>query len=188
MLLRAHWVGSWCPISIALSLTLANAASSPAWGIVNRGNVSVVSAAQSCSSFSPTRGGMARLSRPRATVCRFPAHRNYAVTRVSAAEFEPGTVRLRIQRATTEPPRHTYKGWSENIDWNDFEMFIIQKLPIVSSCSWSVSRATRTSGRYSGQNPDLATFQSSMESAICRSAGHYTATPTSWVQSITKLQ
>ena len=42
----------------------------------SQGNVSVITAAQSCSSFSPTHGGIARLSTPRATVCKFHAHRN----------------------------------------------------------------------------------------------------------------
>ena len=79
----------------------------PGSGLVIQGNVSVVAAAQSCSSFLPIRGGIARLSRPRAIVCKFSAHRNYAVTRVSATEFEPGTVQLWVQRATTVPPRHT---------------------------------------------------------------------------------
>ena len=69
--------------------------------LVSRGNVSVVAASQSCSSFLSTRGGMARLSWPRATVCKFHAQRNYAVTRVFATGFEPGTIRLRIQPATT---------------------------------------------------------------------------------------
>ena len=41
-----------------------------------------------------------RLSRPRATVRKFPAHMNYAETKVSAMGFEPGTVGLRIQRTT----------------------------------------------------------------------------------------
>ena len=55
----------------------------------------------------PTRGGVARLSRPRAIVCKFPGHRNYAVTQVFGTGFELVTVRARIQRATTAPPRHT---------------------------------------------------------------------------------
>ena len=44
----------------------------------------------------PVNGGTVRLSRPRATVCEFPAHRNYAVTQVSATGFEPVTARSRI--------------------------------------------------------------------------------------------
>ena len=40
----------------------------PGLGLVNRGNLSVVPTAQSCSSFLPIRGGMDRLSRPGATV------------------------------------------------------------------------------------------------------------------------
>ena len=60
------------------------APSKPGSGLVNQGNVSVVAGAQSCFSFLPTSGGMARLSRPRAIVCKFPTHINYSVTRVSA--------------------------------------------------------------------------------------------------------
>ena len=83
----------------------------PGLGLVDQGNVSVVAAAQSCSSFLPTRRRMARLSRPRACVCKFPAQWNYAVSRVPNTGFEPGTVRLRIQRpiscATTPQCRST---------------------------------------------------------------------------------
>ena len=62
--------------------------------------MSVVAAAQSCSSFLPTRRGMGRLSRPGASVGKFPAQRKYAAaTIVPATRFEPGTARLRIQRA-----------------------------------------------------------------------------------------
>ena len=68
---------------------------------MNQGNVSVVAAAQSCSSLLPSRGRMARLSRPSATACKFPAHRNYAVTRVSATGFVLGTVWL-----ATNPERY----------------------------------------------------------------------------------
>ena len=60
---------------------------------------------------------MAGLTRPRATVCKFPALRNYAVTQVSATGFEPGTVRLRIQRATTAPPRHQKKKSKIDNQW-----------------------------------------------------------------------
>ena len=66
---------------------------------MNRGSVSVVATAQSCSSLLPTRGLVARLSRPRAAVCKFPAHKNYAVTYVSAVGFEPGVVWFPIQHA-----------------------------------------------------------------------------------------
>ena len=54
-----------------------------------------------------TIGGMARLNQPKATMCKFPAHGNFAMTRVSTAAtgFEPGTVQLQIQRALTVPPR-----------------------------------------------------------------------------------
>ena len=90
-LLEAHLGWSWSSISFAPNLTWAYAASSV---LVNRGNVSVVgAAAQSRSSFLPTRGGMARLSRPRATVCKFTDHMYYG-------RFEPWIVRLQIQRAT----------------------------------------------------------------------------------------
>ena len=74
---------------------------------MNRGNVSVVAAAQIFSSFLLTCEGMAWLSRPNETVFKFPDHRNCAVTQESATGFEPGTARLRNQRATTTPPRHT---------------------------------------------------------------------------------
>ena len=67
--------------------------------LVDRGNVSAVAAAESCSSFLPICRGMARLSRPRASVCKFPVQRNYAVTQVPATGFEPWTIRLRIQHA-----------------------------------------------------------------------------------------
>ena len=77
----------------------------PGSRLVNRGNVWVFAKAQRCSYFWPTRGEMVRLSRHIATACKFPAHKNYAVTQVSAAGFEPGTVRLRVQRAATEPCR-----------------------------------------------------------------------------------
>ena len=50
-----------------------------------------VSYCRSADSFWGTCRGMARLSLPRATVCKFPTHRNYAVTQVSATGFEPGT-------------------------------------------------------------------------------------------------
>ena len=104
MLRRALGLGANLPFHIEdslLSLTQANATSSLARvpGLLNRGNVSVVAAAQSCYSFLPTRGGMARLSKPRASVCKFPAHGNHAVTQVVVTGFEPGTVRLRIQGA-----------------------------------------------------------------------------------------
>ena len=79
----------------------------PGYGLVNRGNVSVVAAAQSCSSFLPARGGMTRLSRPRAPVCKFVDHWNYALTKVSATRFEPWTVRSGIWRSTTGPPRYS---------------------------------------------------------------------------------
>ena len=46
----------------------------------------VFAAAQSSSSFLPSRGGMVRTSRPRATVCKFHAHGNYAVTKVPAID------------------------------------------------------------------------------------------------------
>ena len=62
-----------------------------------RGNASVVAAVQSCSSFLLTHREMARLSRPSVTVCKFPAHRNYAVTRVS-----PYGIRTR-DRPVTNP-------------------------------------------------------------------------------------
>ena len=62
----------------------------PGSGLVNRRNVSAAASAQSCSLFLPTLGGMARLTRPRAIVCKFPVHRNYAVT----SGFEPGTLPL----------------------------------------------------------------------------------------------
>ena len=115
----AHLAGGWSPISVALSLTSANAACSLARsGLVNRGSLSVVAATRSCSSFLPTHRGIARLSRPRATVCRFHTHKNYAVTRVSGMRFEPETDRLRIQRATNGPLWHAwlrclqfYSGW-----------------------------------------------------------------------------
>ena len=62
--------------------------------------MSVVAAAQSGSSFLPTRGGMARLSRHNAIVFKFPAHMNYAVTRVSTG--------IRTQhRPATNPARPT---------------------------------------------------------------------------------
>ena len=50
----------------------------PGTGLVKRGNVSVVAAAQLLIFAYPLRDG--RLSRPRATVCKFPAHSNYVVT------------------------------------------------------------------------------------------------------------
>ena len=48
----------------------------PGSGLVHRWNVSVVAVAiqQSCSSFPQIRGEMARLSRPRATVCKLVSH------------------------------------------------------------------------------------------------------------------
>ena len=49
---------------------------------------------------------MDRLSRPRATVCKFPAHRNYAVTQVSTTGFEPGPSGYESSALTTRPPRH----------------------------------------------------------------------------------
>ena len=60
-----------------------------------------------CSSFLPAGGGMARLSIPGAIVCKFPAHRKYAVAHLSGMWFEPRTSRLRIKRAATRPLRHT---------------------------------------------------------------------------------
>ena len=66
---------------------------------------------------------MARLGRPRASVCKFPAQNNYALTKVPATGIEPGTARLRIRRvincATT---RHRAKRrfalllWSPSAD------------------------------------------------------------------------
>ena len=50
---------------------------------------------------------MIRLSIPRTTLCKFPAHMSYVVAQVSIRGFEPGTVQLLIRRATTGPPRHT---------------------------------------------------------------------------------
>ena len=113
MLRRALGLGANLPFHIEdslLSLTQANATSSLARvpGLLNRGNVSVVAAAQSCYPFLPTRGGMTRLSRPRAMVRKFHAHRNYAVTQVSATGFEPETIRQRIQHATTAPQRGSF--------------------------------------------------------------------------------
>ena len=51
----------------------------PGPGLVDKGNMSVVAAAQSCSSFLPTRREMARLSWPTASVSKFPAQRNSTV-------------------------------------------------------------------------------------------------------------
>ena len=78
-------------------------------GLVDRRNVSVVDAAHSCSSSVPTRGEMARLCRPRATVCKFPGHRNMACSDSSdrygiRTRGRPVT----SQRATPSPPRHTF--------------------------------------------------------------------------------
>ena len=56
----------------------------PGPGQVGRWNVSVVATAHSCSSFLPTRRGMARLSRPGASMCKLSAQRNYAVTQLPA--------------------------------------------------------------------------------------------------------
>ena len=77
----------------------------PGSKLVNRGNVPVVAAVQRCSSFLATRRGISRLSRPRATVSKFPDHINYAVTRVSAAGSNHSTIQLRIHHATTRPLR-----------------------------------------------------------------------------------
>ena len=49
---------------------------------------------------------MARLSRPRASMCKFLVHKNCAVTRVSITGFEPMTSWSGIQYATTRPTRH----------------------------------------------------------------------------------
>ena len=84
--------------NITFFVSAVNATSKPGSGLVNQGNVSVVAGAQSCFSFLPTSGGMARLSLPRAIVCKFPAHINYSVTRKSATRLELGTVMLRIQQ------------------------------------------------------------------------------------------
>ena len=56
---------------------------------------------------------------PRATVCKLSIHKNDAVTRVSATGFEPGTVLLRIQRATTAPPslRHNFSKFGQYVSW-----------------------------------------------------------------------
>ena len=82
--------GGWSPVSVAHQSSLG--CKFPGSGLVNQGNVvSVVAAVRSCWSFMPTDWGTARLSRPTAIACKFPAYGNYAVTQVSSAGFEPGT-------------------------------------------------------------------------------------------------
>ena len=58
--------------------------------------VPVVVAAHSCSFGSPSLGGMDNLSRYRAIACKLHVHMNYAVTQVSATEFELGTSGIRL--------------------------------------------------------------------------------------------
>ena len=70
-------------------------------------------------------------SRPTATVCKFPADKNYAVTQASATEFEPGTVRVRIQRATTAPPRHTVQEKPTNCGTKVVDVLVVDVVDVM---------------------------------------------------------
>ena len=107
LLRRAHWAGGADLLSFYSphpDTSLRN--EFPDSGLVNRGNVSVVATSQSCSSISPICREMARLSRPRASVCKFPTQRNYALTQVSATGFETGTVRYEFSASSESTTPH----------------------------------------------------------------------------------
>ena len=55
--------------------------------------MSVVATVHGCSSILSTRG---------ATVCKFPARRNYAVTQVSATGFEPRTDKIQTEDTASQ--------------------------------------------------------------------------------------
>ena len=113
-LFRAH------PISRYLSLTPAHAMSS--LDPMERGSCYHSAELLLISAFHD---GMARLSRPRAIVCKFPVHKNYVVTQVSATGFESGasliTNPLRCRWATTLTLFTMYK-------WNGFACLKISVL------------------------------------------------------------